>query len=147
VEMSLAPSIMGMDALDQPAIDGVLLEIDGTPNKAKMGANAILAVSMAVSRAAADALGLPLWRYLGGVAARTLPTPMMNILNGGTHADNGLEVQEFMIVPHGAETFAEALRWGAEIFHTLKGILKKEGLVVAVGDEGGFAPRLPTNEA
>jgi enolase len=147
VEISLAPSIMGMDALDQPAIDGVLREIDGTTNKAKMGANAILAVSMAVARAAADALGLPLWRYLGGVAARTLPTPMMNILNGGTHADNGLEVQEFMIVPHGMGSFAEALRCGAEIFHTLKGILKKEGLVVAVGDEGGFAPRLPTNEA
>ncbi len=147
VELHLGPSILGMDAIDQPAIDKVLLEVDGTPNKAKMGANAILAVSMAVARAAADALGLPLWRYLGGISARTLPTPMMNILNGGTHADNGLEVQEFMIMPHGAETFADALRTGAEIFHTLKRLLKKENLVTAVGDEGGFAPRLESNEA
>lgn len=147
VELALAPSIMGMDALDQPLIDKILLEVDGTPNKSKMGANAILAVSMAVARAAADALGLPLWRYLGGIHARTLPTPMMNILNGGTHADNGLEVQEFMVMPHGAESFGEALRMGAEIFHTLKKLLKKENLVTAVGDEGGFAPRLDSNEA
>jgi enolase len=146
VELSLAPSIMGMDSLDQPAIDAVLLKIDGTPNKAKMGANAILGVSMAVARAAADALGLPLWRYLGGVVARTLPTPMMNVINGGKHADSGMEVQEFMIVPHGAKSFAEALRCGSEIFHCLKSLLAKDGLVTAVGDEGGFAPRLKNNE-
>jgi enolase len=146
VTLALGPSIMGMDALDQPAIDKMLLEVDGTPNKEKMGANAILAVSMAVARAAADALGLPLWRYLGGIVSRTLPTPMMNILNGGTHADNGLEVQEFMIMPHGAASFGEALRTGSEIFHTLKKLLKKEKLVTAVGDEGGFAPRVDSNE-
>ena len=146
VEESLAPSILGMDALDQPNIDAELLRVDGTDNKAKMGANAILAVSMAVARAAADALGLPLWRYLGGVVARTLPTPMMNILNGGTHADNGLEVQEFMVVPHGMGSFSEALRCGSEIFHTLKSLLAEQNLVTAVGDEGGFAPRLETNE-
>jgi enolase len=146
VELSLAPSILGMDAIDQPAIDRVLLSVDGTPNKSKMGANAILAVSMAVARAAADSVGLPLWRYLGGVAARTLPTPMMNVINGGKHADSGMEVQEFMIVPHAATSFAEALRAGAEIFHTLKKLLAKDGLVTAVGDEGGFAPRLPSNE-
>jgi enolase len=127
-------------------VDERLLELDGTPNKSKMGANAILAVSMAVARAGADTVGLPLWRYLGGVGARVLPTPMMNILNGGTHADNGLEVQEFMIVPFGLPSFAEALRAGAEVFHTLKSLLKKDGLVVAVGDEGGFAPRLGSNE-
>ncbi|MEZ4437826.1 MAG: phosphopyruvate hydratase [Polyangiaceae bacterium] len=146
VEQALAPSILGMDALDQPAIDKVLLEVDGTPNKSKMGANAILAVSMAVARAAADALGLPLWRYLGGVQARVLPTPMMNVINGGKHADSGLEVQEFMIVPHGAKSFGDALRTGVEIFHTLKKLLAKDGLVTAVGDEGGFAPRLKSNE-
>jgi enolase len=146
VELSLAPAIIGMDAADQPAIDRVLLQVDGTDNKGKMGANAILAVSMAVARGAADALGLPLWRYLGGAAARMLPTPMMNIINGGKHADSGLEVQEFMIVPHGAPSFAEALRYGAEIFHTLKKLLAKDGLVTAVGDEGGFAPRLDSNE-
>ncbi len=147
VEQSLAPAIIGMDALDQPAIDKILLQVDGTPNKAKMGANAILAVSMAVVRAAADAVGLPLWRYLGGVQARVLPTPMMNILNGGKHADSGLEVQEFMVVPHGAKSYGEALRMGAEIFHTLKKLLAADGLVTAVGDEGGFAPRLDSNEA
>jgi enolase len=136
-----------MDALDQAAIDRVLIEADGTPNKSKLGANAILAVSMAVTRAAADSVELPLWRYIGGVAARVLPTPMMNILNGGMHADNGLEVQEFMIVPVKAATFGDALRMGVEVFHTLKGILKKDGLVTAVGDEGGFAPRLPSNES
>jgi enolase len=136
-----------MDVLDQAAIDHVLLKVDGSPNKAKMGANAILAVSMAVARAAADEVDLPLWRYLGGAAARVLPTPMMNILNGGMHADSGLEIQEFMIVPHGAPSFAEALRWGAEVFHKLKSLLKKDGMVTAVGDEGGFAPRLATNEA
>jgi enolase len=147
VEQSLAPAIIGMDAIDQPAIDKVLLQVDGTPNKSKMGANAILAVSMAVARAAADGVGIPLWRYLGGVQARVLPTPMMNILNGGKHADSGLEVQEFMIVPHGAESYSEALRTGVEIFQTLKGLLAADGLVTAVGDEGGFAPRLESNEA
>jgi enolase len=147
VETILGPAIVGMDVLDQPEIDKVLIDADGTPNKGKLGANAILAVSMAVARAGAEAVDLPLWRYLGGAAARVLPTPMMNILNGGMHADNGLEIQEFMIVPHGAPSFAEALRTGAEVFHTLKSLLKKEGLTTAVGDEGGFAPRLASNEA
>ncbi len=146
VNQSLGPSVVGMDALDQGEIDNVMLQADGTPNKAKMGANAILGVSMAVARAAADVVGLPLWRYLGGVAARTLPTPQMNILNGGVHADSGLEVQEFMIVPAGLPSFPEALRAGSEIFHALKAGLKKKGLATSVGDEGGFAPRLATNE-
>jgi enolase len=142
----LGPALLGMSAFDQTAVDARLIELDGTPNKAKLGANAILAVSMAVARAAADTLGLPLWRYLGGVQARVLPTPMMNILNGGTHADNGLEVQEFMIVPLGFSRFADALRCGTEIFHALRANLKADGLTVAVGDEGGFAPRLGSNE-
>jgi enolase len=146
VNKTLGPSIVGMDALDQSAVDAVLLEADGTPNKGKMGANAILGVSMAVARAAADAIGMPLWRYLGGVQARVLPTPLMNILNGGVHADSGLEIQEFMIVPSGIATYEEALRAGTEIFHTLKKILKDKGLTVAVGDEGGFAPKLKSNE-
>ncbi|MDP9036860.1 MAG: phosphopyruvate hydratase [Myxococcota bacterium] len=146
VNASLGPSVIGMDALDQSAVDRVLLETDGTANKSKMGANAMLGVSMAVARAAADALGLPLWRYLGGVQARVLPTPLMNILNGGVHADNGLEIQEFMIVPAGIAGFEEAVRCGAEIFHTLKKLLKDKGLTVAVGDEGGFAPKLGSNE-
>jgi enolase len=146
IEEVLAPAIIGMDALDQTAIDRVLLQVDGTANKSKMGANAVLAVSMGVACAAADALGLPLWRYLGGVQARVLPTPMMNVLNGGKHADSGLEIQEFMIVPHGVASFAEALRAGAEIFQHLKKILADEGQVTAVGDEGGFAPRLSENE-
>src|SRR5271154_5328232 len=133
VNKTLGPSIVGMDALDQSAVDGVLLEADGTPNKGKMGANAILGVSMAVARAAADAIGMPLWRYLGGVQARVLPTPLMNILNGGVHADSGLEIQEFMIVPLGIESYEEALRAGTEVFHTLKKILKDRGLTVAVG--------------
>jgi len=143
----LGPAITGLSALDQPGVDARMLELDGTKNKEKLGANAILGVSMAVARAAADTVGLPLWRYLGGVQARVLPTPLMNILNGGTHADNGLEVQEFMIVPLGLPSFAEALRCGAEIFHALRANLKKDGLTVAVGDEGGFAPRLESNEA
>jgi enolase len=147
VEVTLGPAIIGMDALDQAGIDGVLIEADGTPNKGKLGANAILGVSMAVARAAAESVELPLWRYLGGAAARVLPTPLMNILNGGVHADNGLEVQEFMVVPLGQPSFDEALRAGVEVFHALKANLKKAGLVVAVGDEGGFAPRLPSNEA
>jgi enolase len=146
VNKTLGPSIIGMDALDQAAVDYVLLETDGTPNKSKMGANALLGVSLAVARAASDAVGLPLWRYLGGVQGRVLPTPLMNILNGGVHADNGLEIQEFMIVPSGIGSFGEALRAGAEIFHTLKMLLKEKGLTVAVGDEGGFAPRLKSNE-
>jgi enolase len=142
----LGPAIVGMSALDQAGVDACLLELDGTPNKAKLGANSILAVSLAVARAAADAIGLPLWRHLGGVQARVLPTPMMNILNGGTHADNGLEVQEFMIVPLGFARFVDALRCGTEIFHALRANLKADGLTVAVGDEGGFAPRLGSNE-
>jgi enolase len=146
VNQTLGPSVVGMDALDQAAIDHVLLEADGTPNKAKMGANAILGVSLAVARAAADAVGLPLWRYLGGVQAHVLPTPQMNILNGGVHADSGLEIQEFMIVPAGLPSFDEALRAGSEVFHTLKKLLKDKGLTVAVGDEGGFAPKLASNE-
>jgi enolase len=146
VNQSLGPSVIGMDALDQWAVDQVLLEADGTPNKGKMGANAILGVSMAVARAAADAVGLPLWRYLGGAQARLLPTPLMNILNGGVHADSGLEIQEFMIVPAGISTYGEALRAGVEIFHTLKKLLKDQGLTIAVGDEGGFAPKLRSNE-
>jgi enolase len=147
VENILGPAIVGMDSLDQASIDRILIDADGTPNKSKLGANAILAVSMANARAAADTVDLPLWRYLGGAAARVLPTPMMNILNGGVHADNGLEFQEFMVIPHGAPNFDEALRMGVEVFHHLKAILKKDGLTVAVGDEGGFAPRLGSNEA
>ncbi len=143
----IAPALEGLSAFDQPGIDQVMLDLDGTPNKGKLGANAILAVSMAVARAGADVVGLPFWRYLGGVQARVLPTPLMNILNGGTHADNGLEAQEFMIVPLGLPSFAEALRCGAEVFHALKANLKKDGLTIAVGDEGGFAPRLESNEA
>jgi enolase len=146
VNRSLGPAIIGMDALDQSAVDKVLVDADGTPNKSKMGANAILGVSMAVARAAADVVGLPLWRYLGGANARVLPTPLMNILNGGAHADNGLEIQEFMIVPAGLPSFPEALRAGAEVFAALKKNLKEKGLTTAVGDEGGFAPRLGTNE-
>lgn len=147
VNDNLGPAIVGLSALDQPGIDARLLELDGTPNKSHVGANAILAVSMAVARAGADTVGLPLWRYLGGIQARVLPTPLMNIINGGTHADNGLEVQEFMIIPLGFSNFADALRAGTEIFHTLKASLKKDGLTTAVGDEGGFAPRLESNEA
>jgi enolase len=143
---SIGPELLGHDALAQADIDRLMIALDGTDNKSKLGANAILGVSMAVSRAAANAVGLPLWRYLGGARARILPTPLMNVLNGGRHADNGLEVQEFMIVPVGATTFAEALRAGVETFHALKGLLKKENLATSVGDEGGFAPRIETNE-
>lgn len=146
VNDKLGPAVSGLSAFDQAEVDARMLELDGTPNKSKMGANAILAVSMATARAAADTVGLPLWRYLGGVQARVLPTPLMNILNGGKHADNGLEIQEFMIVPWGLPTFAEALRAGAEVFHALKKILADKGLTTAVGDEGGFAPRLESNE-
>ncbi len=147
VNQTLGPSIIGIDALDQAEVDSVLREADGTANKSKLGANAILGVSMAVARAAADAVGLPLWRYLGGANARVLPTPLMNVLNGGTHADNALEIQEFMIVPDGFSDYPDALRAGAEVFAALKKYLKDQGMVTAVGDEGGFAPRLASNEA
>ncbi len=146
VNQSLGPAIIGLDVFDQAEIDKVLLDADGTPNKSKLGANALLGVSMACARAGADVVGLPLWRYLGGTQARTLPTPLMNVVNGGVHADSGLEIQEFMIVPLGAPSFAEALRAGAEVFHTLKAALKKDNYTTSVGDEGGFAPRLKTNE-
>ncbi|HPL52615.1 MAG TPA: phosphopyruvate hydratase [Bacillota bacterium] len=142
----IAPEIIGMNALDQVAIDQALIELDGTPNKGKLGANAILGVSLAVAHAAADALGLPLYQYIGGVNAKTLPVPMMNILNGGKHADNNVDIQEFMVMPVGAESFSEALRMCAEVFHNLKSVLKSRGYNTAVGDEGGFAPNLTSNE-
>ena len=142
----LAPQVVGLDALDQLEVDRVMLEYDGTPSKSKVGANAVLGVSMAVARAAAQAVGLPLWRYLGGAQACVLPTPLMNIVNGGAHADSGLEVQEFMVVPLGFDSFSEALRAGAETFHHLKKLLKDAGHATGVGDEGGFAPHLATNE-
>ena len=141
----IAEEVQGMDALDQRAIDGLMLALDGTPNKNKLGANAILGVSLAVAKAAALALELPLWRYIGGPNAHVLPVPMMNILNGGAHADNNVDVQEFMAMPAGARTFKEALRMGAEVFHALKKVLKEKGLNTAVGDEGGFAPNLSSN--
>jgi enolase len=147
VNDELSDAICGMDAEDQVGIDSAMIEIDGTPNKARLGANAILGVSLAVAKAAADAAALPLYRYVGGTSARTLPVPMMNIVNGGVHADNPIDFQEFMIMPIGAPTFAEGLRMGAEIFHTLKGALKKAGHNTNVGDEGGFAPNLPSAEA
>jgi len=146
IETAIAPEIGGMDAEDQGALDRHMIAIDGTPNKSKLGANAILAVSMAVARASAMSHKMPLYRYLGGVSASLLPVPMMNILNGGAHADNSVDPQEFMIVPYGAAKFSEALRWGAEIFHTLKKVLKKRGYSTAVGDEGGFAPNLKSNQ-
>jgi enolase len=142
----IAPEVIGFDALDQVSVDNMMIELDGTPNKAKLGANAILAVSMAVARAAAEALQVPLYTYLGGFNAKQLPVPMMNIINGGEHADNNIDVQEFMVIPVGAVTFKEALRTGAEIFHNLKAVLKDKGLNTAVGDEGGFAPNLGSNE-
>ncbi len=139
---TIAPEVEGMEAAEQAAVDQALLELDGTPNKSSLGANAILGVSLAVARAAADDCGLPLYQYLGGPGARVLPVPFMNVLNGGAHADNGLDIQEFMVVPVGAGSFAEALRTGAEIFHTLKKLLHDQGLSTGVGDEGGFAPKL-----
>jgi enolase len=142
----IAPAITGMDAADQAALDRRMVELDGTPSKSKLGANAILGVSMAAARAAAAAYGLPLYRYVGGVAARCLPIPMMNIVNGGAHAANNLDFQEFMIIPFGAASIAQAVQMGAETFHCLKAILKKRGLNTAVGDEGGFAPDLTSNE-
>lgn len=142
----IAPELIGLDALDQVGIDNRMIELDGTPNKGKLGANAILAVSMAVARAAAEALDVPLYTYLGGFNAKQLPVPMMNIINGGAHADNNVDVQEFMVLPVGAPSFKEALRTGAEIFHSLKSVLKEKGLNTAVGDEGGFAPNFASNE-
>src|SRR6185295_5953439 len=144
---TIAPEVEGMEAGEQAAVDRALLDLDGTPNKSALGANAILGVSLAVARAAADDVGLPLYAYLGGVGARLLPIPLMNVLNGGAHADNGLDIQEFMLVPAGAESFGTALRMGAEIFHTLKDLLHEQGLATGVGDEGGFAPALGSNTA
>ena len=146
VNEKISREIEGMDALDQTAVDEVLLELDGTPNKSNLGANALLAASMANARAAASFLELPLYRYLGGVNAKTLPVPMMNIINGGAHADNNVDFQEFMVMPVGAESFSEGLRAGAEIFHNLKSVLKRRGYSTSVGDEGGFAPNLKSNE-
>lgn len=146
VNDKIAERIVDFNAFDQVGLDETLIELDGTPNKGNLGANAILGVSMAVARAEADSLGVPLYRYLGGVNAKELPTPMMNILNGGEHADNTVDIQEFMIMPVGAPDFAEALRMGAEVFHSLKNVLKSQGMNTAVGDEGGFAPNLKTNE-
>ncbi len=147
VTETIAPEVEGLEATEQAAVDRALLELDGTPNKSGLGANALLGVSLAVARAGADECGLPLYQYLGGPGARIMPVPMMNVLNGGVHADNGLDIQEFMIVPAGAGSFGEALRAGVEIFHTLKKLLKDKGLSTGVGDEGGFAPVLPGNEA
>jgi enolase len=146
VNERIAPELIGMDALDQEAVDRAMLELDGTPNKANLGANAILGVSLATARAAAEALGLPLYRYLGGVQGVVLPVPLMNVLNGGKHADNRVDFQEFMLVPAGAPSFQEALRIGVEVFHALKGVLKARGYSTNVGDEGGFAPDLRSNE-
>jgi enolase len=143
----LGPALEGFDAPDQRLIDATMIELDGTENKKRLGANAILGVSLAVARAAADSADLPLFRYLGGPNAHTLPVPMMNIINGGAHADNGVDIQEFMVLPVGAETFADALRWGAETYHSLKSLLKKKGLNTGLGDEGGFAPDLEHNRA
>lgn len=147
VEEEIAPSVVGIDATDQRLVDQVMIDLDGTPNKSRLGANAILGVSLAVARAAANSAELPLFRYVGGPNAHLLPVPMMNILNGGAHADTGVDIQEFMIAPIGATTFSEALRQGAEVYHALKGVLKKNGYATGLGDEGGFAPDLPNNRA
>lgn len=146
VNTAINSALVGFDASEQAAIDQTLIDLDGTPNKGKLGANAMLAVSMAVAKAAADEAALPLYRYIGGTNAKTLPVPMMNIVNGGAHADNKIDFQEFMIMPVGAKSFSEGLRWGTEIFHTLKGVLKKKGYSTNVGDEGGFAPNIQSNE-
>ncbi len=146
VNEEIASEVVGLDALDQVTVDKVMIDLDGTPNKAKLGANAILGVSLAVAKAAANSLAIPLYRYLGGVNAKQLPVPMMNILNGGKHADNSVDLQEFMVMPVGAESFSECLRWGAEIFHALKKVLKDKGYGTAVGDEGGYAPNLKSNQ-
>ena len=147
VNEQIAPRVLGMDALNQRELDAAMIELDGTENKAKLGANAILGVSMAAARAQATELGLDLFRYLGGAGAHVLPVPMMNILNGGSHADTDVQIQEFMVMPYGAPTMAEAVRMGAEVFHELGALLKKKGLDTGKGDEGGYAPRLPSNEA
>ncbi|GAA4377132.1 phosphopyruvate hydratase [Hymenobacter koreensis] len=147
VNSKIAEELVGFSVFEQSLIDRIMIESDGTPNKANLGANAILGVSLAVARAAAQEAGMPLYRYVGGVNASTLPVPMMNILNGGSHADNSIDFQEFMIMPVGAESFTEAMRWGSEIFHHLKAVLKKKGLSTNVGDEGGFAPNIESNEA
>src|SRR6185437_7365142 len=146
VNEAISPAVTGLDAADQTLVDRTMLKLDGTNNKGKLGANAILAVSMAVARAQAASEMTPLYRYLGGVNARVLPVPMMNVINGGAHADNSVDLQEFMIAPIGASKFSEALRMGVETFHTLKAVLKKRGYSTAVGDEGGFAPNLKSNE-
>jgi enolase len=146
VNKTIAPALLGYDVADQTGIDEMMIQLDGTANKGKLGANAILAVSMAVAKAAAEEASLPLYRYVGGTNAKTLPIPMMNILNGGAHADNKIDFQEFMIMPVGAPDFSEGLRWGVEIFHTLKSVLKKKGFSTNVGDEGGFAPNIQSNE-
>ncbi len=146
VNEKIASELMGFDSSEQAAIDQAMIDLDGTDNKSKLGANAILAVSMAVAKAAAEEAGLPLYRYIGGTNAKTLPVPMMNIVNGGAHADNKIDFQEFMIMPVGASSFSEGLRWGTEIFHVLKGVLKKKGYSTNVGDEGGFAPNIQSNE-
>jgi enolase len=147
VEESIGPEIEGMEATEQAAVDQAMIDLDGTPNKSALGANSILGVSLAVARAAADEVGLPLYAYLGGVGARLLPVPLMNVLNGGAHADNGLDIQEFMLVPAGAESFSAAIRMGAEVFHALRTLLREKGLSTGVGDEGGFAPALGSNTA
>lgn len=147
VNDELGPAVVGYDAQDQRMIDAEMLEIDGTKNKGRVGANSILGVSLAVARAAADSADLSLFRYIGGPTARTLPVPMMNILNGGAHADTNVDIQEFMVAPIGAESFRESLRWGAEIYHSLKSVLKQKGLATSIGDEGGFAPNLESNRA
>jgi len=147
VEDEIAPAILGFDASEQRLIDQTMIDLDGTPNKERLGANAILGVSLAVAKAAAESAGLPLFRYVGGPNAFLLPVPMMNIINGGSHADSDVDMQEFMIAPIGAETFAEALRKGAEVYHALKGVLKSKGYATGLGDEGGFAPNLPSNRA
>src|SRR5437773_4789926 len=147
VHETIAPQLLGTDAFDQAGLDATLIALDGTSNKGKLGANALLGVSLASAHACARSLDLPLYRHLGGVDARTLPVPLMNVLNGGKHADNNVDLQEFMIVPLGAPSFREALRWGAEVFHSLARVLKQQGLATAVGDEGGFAPNLRSNEA
>ena len=147
VEDDIAPEILGIDAADQRMVDQVMLDLDGTPNKSRLGANAILGVSLCVARAAAASAGLPLFKYVGGPNAHVLPVPMMNILNGGAHADTNVDIQEFMVAPIGAATFGEALRWGAETSHALKSVLKEKGYATGLGDEGGFAPALPNNRA
>lgn len=146
VEEKIVPKLMGMDALNQIQIDRAMIEADGSANKSNLGANAILAVSLATAKAAAATLGIPLYRHLGGTMANVLPVPLMNVINGGAHADNNVDIQEFMIVPHGAPTFAEALRWGAEVFQSLSSVLKSKGMLTGVGDEGGYAPNLGSNK-